>query len=213
MDRPGPGRARQQRDLIFHPAEEELPMKKLLGSVVALALVAGLALQAHASLLTTIRATIEGVYRGSGVDTPQLNIVASDPIVLTSGTGSGAADLAYQVAINIAASGNQTYDLAGSLVDAFGTTLTFVKIKAILVEADSTNTNDIVIGNAASNQFVGPFGAATHTVQVQPGGKFLIVAPAAGWTVTAATADILKLANSSSGTAVTGKLRIIGTSA
>jgi len=164
------------------------------------------------SLLATIRASIEAVYRGSSLDSPQLNVPAADPIVLTSGVGAGQADLLYEVAINIAASGSQTYDLAGALADAFGTTLTFVSIKAIEIEADAANVNDIVMGNAASAQFVGPFGGATHTIAVKPGGRALLVAPNTGWAVTATTGDILKLANSGGTTAVTGKLRIIGTS-
>lgn len=133
----------------------------------------------------------------------------------TSGTGANQADKVFSDSRTISASSSEDLDLAGSLVDALGATITFAKIKAILIEADTGNTNDVVLGGAASNQFVGPFGSATHTIKVPPGGVFLLAAPkAAGLgSVTAGTGDLLKVANSSSGSSVTYRITIIGTSA
>ncbi len=46
-----------------------------------------------------------------------------------------------------------------------------------------------------------PFGAAGDTIAVPPGGCLLLVHPGAGWTVTAATADLLRIVNGGAGNA------------
>lgn len=132
---------------------------------------------------------------------------------LTSGTGSNQVDLEFVQQTTLAASGTTTRDLAGSLSDAFGTTLTFVKIKGIYVTAASGNTNNVLVKPNSSNGFLGPFNAATDRVAIPPGGSFMVTAPASGWTVTAGTGDILYFANSGAGTSVTFDLHLIGTSA
>lgn len=138
----------------------------------------------------------------------------SSPVLLADGTGANQADLVYSGTRTLSASGSEELDLAGGLEDAFGATLTFAKIKGILIKAASGNTNNVVVGGAASNAFQGPFGATNDTIAVKPGGQFLISAPnAAGWPVTAGTGDLLKIANSSGTTGVTYDIVIIGTSA
>lgn len=132
---------------------------------------------------------------------------------LTSGTGANQADLMFSDKRTLSASASENLDLAGGLADAFGATLTFATVKAIMIKAAAGNTNDVVVGGAASNAFVGPFGGTTPTVAVKPGGFLLLFAPATGWTVTASTGDILKVANSSSGSAVTYDVVLLGTSA
>jgi hypothetical protein len=131
---------------------------------------------------------------------------------LTSGTTTGKADVVWSDTRTLAASANEDLDLAGSLSTALGT-VTFAKVKAIIVTADAGNANNVVLGNAASNTFTGPFGAATHTVAVAPGGSVALFAPAAGWTVTAATGDLLRATNSGGGSSVTYSILIVGTSA
>jgi hypothetical protein len=121
--------------------------------------------------------------------------------------------VAWGKTATLAASANEDLDLAGSLSAALGGSAVFVKVKAIQVTADEANTNNVIIGGAAATQFVGPFGAATHTVAVQPGGTFMVVAPAAGWTVGAGASDFLRVANSAAGSSVTYKILVIGTSA
>lgn len=129
---------------------------------------------------------------------------------VANGTGADQANGVYVDDFSIAASGTLSIDLSGALTDAHGNALVFTAIKEIAIVADPTNTNDIIIGNG-TNPFLGPFGAGAHTVTVGPGGRFNVCNySAAGWAVTAATADILKLANSSSGTAVTGTIVIVG---
>lgn len=167
-------------------------------------------------LIATIAASIRGTYTSSNdlsAVSQKFGDAINAVITLESGTGSGQADKIFMDDRTLAASATENLDLAGSLTDAFGATITFATVKAILVIAKAANTNDVVIGGAASNGFVGPFGGTTPTVSVKPGGLALMVAPKTGWTVTASTGDILKMANSSSGTGVDYSIVIIGTSA
>lgn len=130
----------------------------------------------------------------------------------TSGTGSGMVDRLFSDSRTLAASATEDLDLAGVLTDAMGATLTFAKIKFVLVKAAAANTNDVVISRPASNG-VPLFTAAGDSIAVQPGGAFLWVAPGTGVTVTAATGDLLTLTNSAGSTGVTYEIVIMGTSA
>lgn len=132
---------------------------------------------------------------------------------LAHGTGEGQADMMWSDERTIAASSSETLDLAGVLSSVFGSTLTFAKVKAVLIVAAAGNTNNVVVGANGSAEFQGWFGDVSDTVAVRPGGMFLIAAPKTGWTVTASTGDILKIANSGSGTGVTYRIVVIGTSA
>jgi hypothetical protein len=133
---------------------------------------------------------------------------------LASGTAAGQADLIFSDQRTITASGTDALDLAGSLVDALGSTLTFARVKGLIVYAASGNVNDVVIGGAASNTWVNWVGDATDKVKVKPGGIFCLFAPGAnGYPVTAATADQLLIANGGAGTSVTYDVVIIGASA
>jgi hypothetical protein len=130
-----------------------------------------------------------------------------------SGTGNDQVDLMFDDQRTLGASGSEDLDLAGGLTDAFGLTLTFVKVKAIQIRAAAGNTNNVVVGGASANAFVGPFGAATHTIAIPPSGVLTLCAPKAGWTVTPSTGDLLRIANSGAGSGVTYDITILGTSA
>jgi hypothetical protein len=133
--------------------------------------------------------------------------------ILETGTSAGQADLLWADQITLAASATQDIDLSGSLVDALGAAVVFAKVKAIVLVAAAANVNNVVLGAAASNQFAGPLGAVTHTVHVRPGGTLVLEDATTGWTVSAGTGDILRVANSGGTTGVTFDLFIIGTSA
>lgn len=129
----------------------------------------------------------------------------------TDGTGLAQANRIWSDERTLAASASEDLDLSGTLTDAFGATLTLQKVKVLLVAAKSTNTNNIVIGGASATQWVGPFGAATHTLAIKPGGALALFAPdAAGYPVTPTT-DLLKVANSGAGTSVTYQIVVVGT--
>ena len=118
-------------------------------------------------------------------------------------------DVLFSDTRTLTASSSENLDLRGSLVDALGATINAAEITAIYVQAVAGNTNDVVVGGATSNAFVGPFGASAHTIAVQPGDCFLATSKK-GWTVTAGTGDLLKIANSGAGTSVTYNIIILG---
>lgn len=126
-----------------------------------------------------------------------------------NGTGSGQANAMFSDLRSLSSGASEDLDLAGSLVDAHGNTLTFATIKAIIIENPTENTVDITIGGASATQFVGPFGAATHTVATRPGGFSAFVAPKTGWTVTGGSVDLLKVLAGAA--ASTYRIHIIGT--
>ena len=146
---------------------------------------------------------------GSASYSPTLALTA----ILAAGTGDNQADRYYEATTTLAASASGNIDLAGSLTDAFGAALTFVKIRAILVTALAANTNDVLVGGVGTNAFIGPFGSNSQTQAVKPGGWWFVFAPKTGWTVTAGTADLLKVANGGAGTSVTYTITILGCSA
>ena len=137
----------------------------------------------------------------------------TDKLNMASGTTTGKADLIYADTRTLGASATEDLDLAASLTGAFGTTLTFVTVKAIYFKAASGNTNNVEVTPAAANGFNGPFNAAADQVDIKPDGAFLITAPGTGWTVTAGTGDLLTITNSAGGTGVTYDVVFIGTSA
>ena len=183
-----------------------------LGSVTgikgfSLMAVQSVTLGANVSLLETGTTTTLGV-------TPGARLIVSRAVALANGTGANQADRVWSRRSTLAASASETWDLNGVLTDTFGNAVNFVKIKGLFLYAASGNTNNVVLGNAAANAWVGPFGAATHTIATAPDGYLQFIAPGlAGWAVTAGTADQLKVANSGAGTSVTYDLVLVGTSA
>ncbi len=130
----------------------------------------------------------------------------------SNGTGINQCNEMWSDTRTLTASSTESLDLSGVLVDDFGDSVAFTSIKAILVSASAENTNNVVIGGAASNAFGGWVNDTSDKIVVHPGGIFCIVAPdAAGYPVTADTGDLLKVANSSSGTSVTYDIVIYGT--
>lgn len=164
------------------------------------------------TLTGTIRAAFGLDYRGDAdLGSQQAKLPFADDINIASGNGSGQANLCFFDKRTIAGSGSESLDLAGVLTDAFGQTLTFTRIKAIMIRADAGNAGNIVVGGAPSNGFVGPFADATDKARIAAGDVFLVTNMAAGWTVTAATGDLLLIANSGA-SAATYDIAIIGLS-
>lgn len=130
-----------------------------------------------------------------------------------SGTGVGKADRIWSDRRTLAASASEDLDLVGVLLDAFGGTISFVKVKGLYISAADANANNVVVGAATA-----PWAtllSATGTLTLRPGAFFGLGTGAAdaGYAVTATTGDILKVANSGAGTSVTYDIAIIGTSA
>lgn len=129
----------------------------------------------------------------------------------TDGAGANKIEAIWHDQRTLAASTTEDLDLAGGLTDGFGDSITFNKVKAVLVKAAAGNTNDVVVGGASSNQWAAPFGDVSDKVNVKPGGLFLLTAPDAnGLAVVGGTGDLLRVGNGGSGTSVTYDIIVLG---
>lgn len=131
---------------------------------------------------------------------------------LPSGVAAGQVDKMFMDTRTIASASNEDLDLSGALVDPIGGTAVFAKIRGIVIKSKDANTTALTVKPAASNGFLGPFGAATHTMAIQPGGTLALYAPVTGWTVTAGTGDLINIANAA-GAAASYDIIIVGSSA
>lgn len=136
---------------------------------------------------------------------------------ITDGTTTNKADILFCDERSISTGANDDIDLAGSLTDAFGVTITAAEIVAILVInapiSGSANSTDLTIG-AGANPFIGFLGATDTIGPIKPGGFFMLGAGHASGigAVTAGTGDILRIANSS-GATVTYQIAILARTA
>lgn len=164
--------------------------------------------------ISTTVATIS--IKGSVVGTIDIgealhNIALSGSQTFDNGTGANQADMIFTDTRTLSASATENLDLAASLTNAFGTTLTFTKVKAILITAATGNTNAVQVTRPASNG-VPLFMAAGDGIALTPGGVFYAAWPdASGVAVTASTGDLITITNSAGGTSVTYNVLIIGT--
>lgn len=165
-------------------------------------------------LKITARAIIEGEVTGAGdIAVPKAPIRLAAILSLVTGVAAGQADRMFSDNRTLAANATEDLDLAGTgLQDAFGQNLTFAKVKVLMIRAASTNVNDVVVGGAAANGFIAPFGAATDKIKLKPGASLMLICDA-GYVVTAATADLLKIANGGAGSSVTYDIVVVGPSA
>ncbi|MFB7908116.1 hypothetical protein ACFC1T_16925 [Kitasatospora sp. NPDC056076] len=168
----------------------------------------------NTQLLVSLQTLLTGTAPISGA-VPQLPVTYQQAIGLGSGTGAGQADKLWASGgRTLAASANEDLDLAGTLLDAFGGTLTLARVKGIIIAAGAANTNNVVVGAAAANGFFTWAGSATDKVNVRPGGVFALLAPdATAYPVTGGTGDLLRITNGGSGTSVTYDVIVIGSSA
>lgn len=150
------------------------------------------------SIGTTARKSLD-------LSTPESKVSQAKNFSTTFGTGLGKADQLFHDRRIVAASTSDDLDLAGVLTNAFGGTITFASIKAIVLYNRSDETwgahsvatdATIAVGGAAANEFQGPMEAAGDAIVVPAGGLFVITKPeTAGWPVTADTGDILRIEN------------------
>lgn len=166
-------------------------------------------------LTTNMGMSASGLYtKTADLEIPSADLNWRRAVALDSGTGAGKADLRFTDTRTLTASSTEDLDLAGVLTDAFGVALTFVKIKGLFISAAAANTNNVIVGAAASNAWAALLNA-TGTITLRPGASLGVMAGAADATtyaVTAGTGDLLKVANSAGGTSVTYDIVIIGSS-
>jgi hypothetical protein len=165
--------------------------------------------------MTTLAATIALALAASYSAAADIGTVKHDAnfspnYIFSDGTGANQAKIFFADTRTLGASATENLDLAGSLLDAFGNVITIDKIKALIITAAPGNTNNVLVGGAASAQASPFFGDVTDVLVVRPGGMIALVAPDVnGYDITATTADLLKIANSSSGTGVTYTIIVI----
>lgn len=157
-----------------------------------------------AASIKTLESTAPDI--GSAQSSIDLNFV----VALANGTGAGQASKIFSDARQLAASANEDLDLAGALVSNLGASASFAAVKAIAIRAKPTNTNDLKIGPAAANGFLGPFNAAADRLSLKPGAFHVLTATGAGWAVTGGTGDLLNIANAAGGSPVDYDIVIIG---
>ena len=127
----------------------------------------------------------------------------------TSGSSADQASTEWDDTRTLAASTSENIDLSGVLLDVFGNKIADTKLREIIIVASESNTNNIEVGGAGSNAFL-LFKDATDIAVIEPGGKFYMSWPNTGRTVTAATGDILKIANAGAGSSVTYDIIVVG---
>ncbi len=139
----------------------------------------------------------------------EVNLAISQ--IFAAGTASEKADLVFGPDQRTLAGGaTESLDLiGGGLVDAFGTALAFVKVRALVIQNLSA-TKILTIGNDANPLVF--LGAGASTVILPPKGMLALVNPMTGWTVTAGTGDKIKIANDA-GDPADYLIWIVGTSA
>lgn len=126
------------------------------------------------------------------------------------GTGLGQANKIYADDISVVQSVNTDIDLSGTLVDQFGVALLFTAIKGLLVVAGSANPGNLTVGNV-TNGITSPFGAATHSQLVTPGGWYGNFTPSvAGYAITAGTVDLLRIASAATVGTYTFSVYVLG---
>lgn len=132
---------------------------------------------------------------------------------LTSGTGAGQVDRVFTDTRTLGPSATENLDLAGVLTDAFGASLTFVTIKAVIIRAAAANNvaNQVQVTRPAANG-VPFFMAASDGISLAPGYTFAWFGSGAGVTVTAATGDLITVTNSAGTNSVNYDVVILGTS-
>lgn len=136
----------------------------------------------------------------------------------SNGTGADASRYMYAAVLPVGPSSTTSLDLAGSLTDLFGNTITFAKVRVIYVQNASSNSGThIKVGGAASNALANWITSAdtlandTPAVRVRSGGSFMLVAnDATAYAVTAGTGDVLAITNEDASNAATVNVFICG---
>lgn len=145
----------------------------------------------------TLSATL-GDSRVVGVNATSVNIPANLQPSATFSDGAGAlqGNVLYQATLALSA-GVFNLDLNGVVLDAWGTTVAMLRVKGILIFNNGATA--LTVG-AGTNPWATLLNA-TGTITLPPGAAFAAFTPdAAGWTVTAATGDILKFAGTGTAT-------------
>lgn len=128
-----------------------------------------------------------------------------------NGTGANQANNTFHDTRTLTTGASEDLDLAGVLTNPFGATLTFTKIKAIIIHAAEANTTNLTISRPNANGL--PLFAAANDAlaALKPGGLFVFTDPSsAGLAVTGGTGDLITITNAA-GASASYDVIIIGT--
>ena len=146
----------------------------------------------------------------------EANIAKEYAVSLVDGILAGQADRIWATTVAaLAASGFNDHDLSGSLIDPLLGTAAFARVKGLVIAAYAANTNNVVVGAAATNPWIGLLGA-THTLTLRPGAvvsAFAGQADLVAYPVVANTGDLLRVTNGGAGSSVGYDIAVIGCSA
>jgi hypothetical protein len=163
------------------------------------------------SLTATVKASINAsLTKSADLASATSRIAHALSLAFSDGTGALQANRIFSDTRTLSASATEDLDFSGALTDIYGDAVVFADIRALLITADSGNTNNVNVTRPASNGLA-LFLAASDGIAVRPGGAFLYVAqdttaiPVAG-----GTGDLLTLTNSAGSTPVTYSITVIG---
>lgn len=151
-----------------------------------------------ASIISRVSVTESGSTATAGGQIPVAVHSYDSSLDITSGTTAGHADLVWsRSARSVGASSNDDLDLAGVLTSVFGATITSARLVGVFIKNKNTTSGDyLLVGAAASNPcYAGLFADATDKITIGPGGSWEWKSPTDPGTVTAGSADVLRVAN------------------
>ena len=163
------------------------------------------------TLSATVKVSVSGRQTGAlDLSTQSADLPKVYSQVFSDGAGADQAQRIFADTRTLAASANEDLDLSGSLTDILGAAVVFTKVKAVIIKASASNSNNVNLTRPASNG-VPLFLAAGDGIALAPGEVFVwLSGQAAGKTVTAGTGDLINLANSAAGSSVSYDIIVIG---
>lgn len=170
------------------------------------------------SLTTTITLQVQAQATDTAVtlpdaSNPQANLNYTKRWQWGNGTALNQADRLYTKRHLITTGTPLALDLAGTLVDLMGNTITMARVNAIIVVSGSTTAGEIMTVGAGSNPLLNWIIATGDGNKAGPDGAVVCVDPSAtGYAVTAGTGDVLQI-SLAAGTNVPVDVIIIGRSA
>ena len=148
------------------------------------------------------------------LSTPEDNLPFEFSDSLATGVGADQANRVWSDEHTLGTGENSDLDLTGGLTDAFGNVIVFAALRCIIIRNMGAAAADVlVIGAAAANPILSPFGDVSDVLKIGPGGVLFLWNPsAAGYAVVADAADILRIHNNGAGD-TTYQIILIGSTA
>jgi len=159
------------------------------------------------ALTATTRVLIFGKFTNSlDLSEPIEPLGLVNDTAFTNGTSANQANQIWSDTRTAAAS-TDSLDLTGGLTDAFGSAITFAKVKGIyMVNKSTTSGETLILGGI----FMGVMlGGLTQTINVEAGATLLLTAPVDGFAVTNGITDQITV--NPGGNTITYDVAIIGT--